>query len=276
MRNSEPQVQQDQALFHAAAHDKASGYERCCGLLGWCAFDYPSIINAYQAMKYPGVADFFRLPKLGASYYQSQVDPRVRPVIAPDFYWDFGRHTANGPGEHAAIFSNCERLELFVGGKRHAVLHPDRENFPNTPYPPFFANLKMDGDDKPELEIRGYMGNKMVLSRSFSSDPSHDQLWFMADDTELVGDGSDSTRLAFGVVDKYGAPRAFAGGTVTLKIEGPGQIIGANPFDLEENGGMAAVWIRTLPGQHGTIRVHARHSSLPSPKDVILHVEESA
>jgi beta-galactosidase len=276
MRNSAPEVQQDQALFHAVAHDKAAGYGRCCGLLGWCAFDYPSILNAYHAMKYPGVADFFRLPKLGASYYESQVDPKVRPVIAPDFYWDFGPQTPQGPGERAAIFSNCERLEVFVGGKRHSVLHPDRESFPNTPYPPFFANLKMVGDDKPELEIRGYVGDTMVLSRSFSSDPSHDKLWFMPDDTELHGDGSDSTRLAFGVVDKYGAPRAFAGGTVILKLEGPGIIVGTNPFDLEESGGMAAVWIRTLPGQHGTIRVHARHSSLPSPKDVIIQVKESA
>jgi beta-galactosidase len=275
-RNGSIEAQQDQALFHAEAHDKAAGYERCSGLVAWCAYDYPSLLNGLNAMKYPGIADIFRLPKLGASYYQSQVDPRVRPVIAPDFYWDFGHQTPQGPGERAAIFSNCERLELFVGGKRHAVLQPDRENFPNTAYPPFFANLKMDGDDRPELEIRGYLDGKMVLSRSFSSDPAHDRLWLMADDAELRGDGSDSTRLAFGVVDRYGAPRAFAGGTVTLKLEGPGTIVGTNPFDLTESGGMAAVWIRTQSGRQGVIRVHASHSSLPSPSPVTLRVVEDA
>jgi len=32
----------------------------------------------------------------------------MRLVIEPNFYWDFG------PGELAAIFSNCERLELSI------------------------------------------------------------------------------------------------------------------------------------------------------------------
>uniref|UniRef100_A0A7V5CT83 Glycoside hydrolase family 2 protein n=1 Tax=Acidobacterium capsulatum TaxID=33075 RepID=A0A7V5CT83_9BACT len=271
-RDATPEVQQDQALFHAAAHDKAAGYAGCAGLLGWCAFDYPSVLHAYDAMKYPGIADFFRLPKLGASYYESQVSPHVRPVIAPDFYWDFGERMPSGPGERAAIFSNCERLELLVNGKRRAVLHPDREGFPHTAYPPFFADLKMDGAEKPELEIRGYVGDAMVLSRSFSSDSQHDKLWLEADAAELFGDGSDSARLAFGVVDQYGAPRAFAGGTVKLEIEGPGEIAGDNPFDLSANGGMGAVWIRTLPGQHGAVRIRAVHSSLQVSPEVRLQI----
>lgn len=271
-RNGDPVVQQGQALFHAAAHDKAAGYASCSGLLGWCAFDYPSLINAYDAMKYPGIADFFRLPKLGAAFYESQVDPKVRPVIAPSFYWDFGPQTPSGPGDRAAIFSNCERLELFLNGKPHAVLHPDQAGFPHTRYPPFFVDLKIDGSEKPELEIRGYVMDRFVLSRSFSSDPAKDRLWFEAEATELHGDGSDSTRLAFGVVDKYGAPRPFAGGKVSLMIDGPGRIVGDHPFDLEAGGGMGAVWIHTLPNSHGIIRVRAGHSSLESPPEVTVRV----
>ncbi len=271
-RQSSPEVQQDQALFHAAAHDEAAGYGACSGLLGWCAFDYPSLRHACNAMKFAGIADIFRLPKLGASFYESQVDPHVRPVIAPDFYWDFGERMPNGPGRHAAIFSNCERLEVFVNGKLRATLPPDRASFPNTAYPPFFVDLDMDGSGKPEMVIRGYVKDAMVLSRSFSSDTSRDQLWFAADDGELHGDGSDSTRLAFGVVDKFGAPRAFAGGKVMLAIDGPGKIAGDNPFDLDANGGMGAVWIRTLPDKHGMIRVRAEHTSLPAPREVTVRV----
>lgn len=259
-RQSDPEVQQDQALFHAEAHDKAAGYPRCSGLLGWCAFDYPSLLHAYDAMKFAGVADFFRIPKLGAAYYESQIDPRVRPVIAPAFYWNFDERMPDGPGERAAIFSNCERLELFVGGSQYAVLHPDREGFPHTAYPPFFADLKMNGAGKPELEIRGYVRGKQVLSRLFSADCSHDRLWCEPDDRELCADGSDSTRIAFGVVDKYGSPRAFAGGKVKLMLDGPGMIVGDNPFDLDASGGMGAVWVRTLPGKDGMIRVHAEDS----------------
>lgn len=258
-----------QAIYHAQAHSRAADHPRIAGTIAWCAFDYASLMNAYNTVKCPGIADVFRIPKLGASFYLAQVDPAVRPVIEPNFYWDFGPQTPSGPGEHAAIFSNCERLAVSINGKAHAVLHPDREGFPHLKCPPFFADLKLDGAAHPELRIDGYVKNARVLSRSFSSDPSTDRLWLHAEDAALVGDGSDATRLLFAAVDKFGAPRAFAGGTVTLKIDGPAQIVGDNPFSLEESGGVGAVFVRTLSGRAGTVRIEARHSSLGSASATI-------
>jgi beta-galactosidase len=223
-------------------------------------------MNDYEAIKCPGVADVFRLPKLGAAFYLAQVEPSVRPVIEPNFYWDFGVQTPTGPGEHAAIFSNCERLEIFIDSKLQAKLDPDRANYANLEFPPFFADLKLDGaahpELRPELRIDGYVGNARVLSRSFSSDHAADRFWLHADDAELVSDGADSTRLAFAVVDKFGATRAFSGGEVALDLDGPGVIVGDNPFPLEANGGSGAVYIRTIAGRVGTIRITARHSTL--------------
>jgi len=265
--------QMDQAIFHAQAHDKTASQKRIAGAIAWCAFDYASLMNAHNGVKCPGVADIFRLPKLGASFYLAQVNPAVRPVIEPDFYWDFGQQTPFGPGEHAAVFSNCERLELLLDGKTHSTLHPDRTGYPNLKYPPFFADLKMDGRNRPELRINGYIGETSVLSRSFSADPSADRLWLHADDTELECDGADATRVAFAVVDKFGAPRAFGGGEVALRIDGPGFIVGDNPFSLAENGEAGAVYVRTLSGRSGQIRVEAKHTTFPSAK-VEIHVRE--
>lgn len=256
--------QTDQALFHAQAHDRVASHRRIAGAIAWCAFDYASLLNAYNAVKCPGIADVFRIPKLGASFYLAQVDPKVRPVIEPNFYWDFGPQTPSGPGEHAAIFSNCERLEVSIDGKPHATLHPDRAGFPNLKYPPFFADLQIDGSSHPELRIDGYAGDKRVLSRSFSSGSSSDRLWLHAEDAELTSDGSDATRLRFAAVDKYGAQRPFAGGEVSLKLDGPGMIVGDNPFALRDNGGAGAVYVRTLAGRAGRIRVEARHAILGS------------
>ena len=42
---------------------------RICGVIAWCAFDYASLVNSYNTVKTPGVADVFRIPKLGASFY---------------------------------------------------------------------------------------------------------------------------------------------------------------------------------------------------------------
>jgi beta-galactosidase len=257
-------LQQNQALWHAEAHSKAADKSLICGVIAWCAFDYGSLINSYNGVKCPGVADIFRIPKLGASFYQAQGDPKAGPVIMPNFYWDFGAQTPNGPGKNAAIFSNCDRLELFINGKKHATLHPHSKNNPHLKHPPFFADLELKGAGNPELRIDGYVGNKLALSKSYSFDTSEDLLYLKADDTELIGDGSDATRLEFRVADKFDEARLFGGGEVVFRIEGPGVIVGDNPFVLEPSGGVGAVWIKTLPDSSGEITVEATHSSLGS------------
>jgi beta-galactosidase len=261
-RAGDAALQRAQALRHAQAHDRAAANPRSCGVIAWCGFDYASLINPFNGVKCPGIADVFRIPKLGASFYLAQVSPKVRPVIQPNFYWDFGPQTPRGPGKRAVIFSNCERLELFIDGHQHATLHPDKAGFPHIEHSPFFADLELDGSAFPELRIDGYANGRLILSRSFSSDPAHDRFVLQADDAELTADGSDATRLVFKVVDKYGADRAFAGGAVSFELSGAGVIVGDNPFIIGESGGVGAVWLRTLPDKPGQITAKAVHSAL--------------
>src|SRR5262249_49410701 len=138
----------------------------------------------------------------------------------------------------------------------------DVTNFPHLKHAPFFTDLEFDGAARPELRIDGYVGERQVLSRSFSSDPSTDQFFLAADDAELISDGAAATRVGFKVIDKYGAERAFAGGEVRFEIDGPGVFVGDNPFSLANSGGVGAIWIRTIPNGPGRIRVSAKHSAL--------------
>ena len=261
--------QTSQALYHAQAHGRTADHPAIAGAIAWCAFDYASLMNSWNAVKCPGIADVFRFPKLGASFYLAQVLPSARPVIEPNFYWDFGPQTPTGPGSRAVIFSNCDRLELFLNNKPLPPLRPDRAGFPNLAYPPFIADLRLNfpaapelsPGNHPELRIDGYIGSNRVLSRYFSSNPATDRFWLHADDVALNADGSDMTRLAFAVVDKFGTPRAFATGTVALQLHGPGEIVGDNPFQLTETGGVGAVYVRTVSGASGIIRIDAWHSS---------------
>ena len=261
-RAGDPFLQAKQAIYHAQAHDQAAKNKRNAGVIAWCALEYGSPMNSANGIKCPGVVDFFRIPKLGAVFYQSQISPQIRPVIQPDFYWDFGAQSPHGPGRNAAIFSNCERLDIFVNGALHTTSLPQREKFPHLPYPPFFADLELAGADRSELRLDGYVGGKLVLSRSFSADESHDQFCLRVDDAELIGDGADATRLVFGRVDKHGSVRPFLAGEVSFELSGPGILVGDNPFALAEAGGMAAVWIKTQPNSSGRILIRATHSSL--------------
>jgi beta-galactosidase len=255
-------LQTQQALFHAQAHDRAASFPQCAGAIAWCAFDYASLMNDYAGVKCPGIADIFRIPKLGASFYRSQVEPKKKPVIEPNFYWDFGPATPNGPGSHVSIFSNCDRLVLHIDGREHAVVHPDTRAFPHLKYPPFFADLELAGSSRPELRIDGYLEDQCVLSRSFSSDPFADRLSLKVDDAELVADGSDATRLSFQVTDKFGAARPLAQGEIHFHIQGPGAIVGDDTFPLKDSGGAGAVWIKGTPGATGQIEIEATHRSL--------------
>lgn len=271
-RAGDIRMQEEQAIWHAQAHSRAGSNPRISGLIGWCAFDYESLLNSFNTVKCPGVSDIFRIPKIGASFYQAQVSPSVRPVIKPNFYWDFGARTPSGPGMHVAIFSNCDSLQLFVAGKHHATLHPDAANFPNIKYPPFFADLKFDVSTHPELRIDGYVGDRLALSQSYSSDPSQDKFVLIADDDKIIGDGTDAVRVVLEVVDKFGSPRLLAGGDVNFELEGPGEMLGDNPFRLADSGGVGAVWVKAKPNSSGRITLSATHSFYGT-KSVTMNVK---
>jgi beta-galactosidase len=257
-------VQQGQASAHGQVHNIAASDDRYCGLLAWAGFDYPSGNgNEYQGVKYVGVVDLFRVPKPGAAIYQAQVDPRVTPVIAPAFYWDFGPASPVTSLPSAMICANLDRLEVYVGGRHFATATPDTTDYGHLAYPPSFVDFSaVDGSSLPDLRIDGYLGSTRVASRSFSADPSGDALWLAADDAAIDGDGVDATRLAFRAVDRHGAPRPYVGGQVTLDIAGPAVLIGDNPFDFAAAGGVGAVWVRSLPGSTSVVRVTASHPTL--------------
>jgi beta-galactosidase len=258
-------VQQRQCVEHALAHAQAAADDRYAGVVGWAAFDYPSRHGTvYEALKWSGVADVFRVPKPGAAIYQSQVDPAVRPVLAPAFHWDFGPGSpAEGPGPDAMICSNCDRLEIYLDDAHHATAHPDRERFGRLDHPPSFVDLTVPGGTRPELRVDGYVGDRLVVSRRFGGDRAGDTLSLVADDAELVGDGRDATRVVFRVVDAHGAPRPYVSGDVELTLTGPGALVGDRPFPLGDNGGVGAVWVRTTPGGGGDIHLTARLAGYP-------------
>jgi beta-galactosidase len=257
-------VQQGQATAHATVHNISFSDDRYCGLLAWCGFDYPSGNgNQYQGVKYPGVVDLFRVPKPGAAIYQAQVDPAVAPIIAPAFYWDFGPTSPVTSLPTAMICANLDSLKVYVGRKLLATVTPDTTDHGNLPYPPSFVDFSaVDGSALPELRIDGYLAGRKVASRRFDADPSHDRLELTADDTVIDADGTDATRVAFRAVDRYGNARPYVDGLVTLSIRGPAVLVGDNPLDFGATGGTGAVWIRSLPGSPGVVRVRASHPAL--------------
>jgi len=252
-----------QAALHGEAQSLARSEPSYSGMLAWAAFDYASPEGLDpESVKWAGVADGFRVPKPGAAIYQSQVDPGVRPVIVPVFFWGLAGIFPI-PAPTAMIASNCERLEIFINGAHVTTGRPATGTPPygHLAYPPFLVHLPARlPRGMPELMIEGYVGSQQVTELRMSSNPADDSLAMSVDDATIVADGSDATRAVFRAVDQYGNLRRYLAGEVTLTLTGPATLIGDNPFAFGDYGGLGAVWIRSLAGQTGTITLAA---SLP-------------
>ena len=250
---------------HARVHDMLGARDDFAGGIGWCAFDYNTHADfgSGDRICYHGVSDIFRIPKPAAGFYRSQCDPAEEVVLEPAFHWSIGDKSEGGGLGTGLICSNCEELKLYIGGELRAEIRPDRERYPSLPHPPFTTDqlTGLWGQVWSDLRIDGYIGGQKVVSKSMSARGVDREFLLELDDLQLEGDGIDATRAVFRVTDEFGAIKPFATGAVTLAIEGPGEIIGENPFAL--TGGVGAVWVRTTQDT-GTIRLVATHPVLGS------------
>lgn len=267
----------EHAMRHARVHNQLGSDKAYAGGIGWCAFDYNTHSNFCSGDRicYHGVSDIFRIPKPAAGVYKSQCDPGEEIVLEPAFDW--ARGDRNESFNVAMICSNCEHLKIYIGDRLVADVDPDRQNFPNLPHPPFVTNLR-EGIRRGwgDLKIDGYIGGKVAITKMLSGQGVDRELIVKPDDHELLGDGIDATRVVLRVTDEYGGARPFANAAITMTIDGPGEIIGDNPFSLF--GGVGAVWIKTKQAA-GTIRLNAKHPFLgtktveikvkPAPAEVL-------
>jgi beta-galactosidase len=265
----------EHGLRHARVHNQIGSNDQYAGGIGWCAFDYNTHGNfgSGDRICYHGVSDIFRIAKPAAGFYKSQCDPREEVVIESGFNWSSGdRSGAGGPGR-VPIWSNCERLKVYLDGKLRSELLPDAKTYAHLSHPPFFADMSgLPLNPWGDLKIEGYIGDKLALTKTYSGRGVDAQLHLDPDDTELDGDGIDATRLILRVTDEYGEARQFSSGAVALSIDGPGEIVGENPFALV--GGVGAVWIKSKEGA-GTVTVTGRHAVLGS-KSLTISVRQVA
>lgn len=249
----------EHALRHARIHDQLASDARYAGGLGWCAFDYNTHgdFGSGDRICYHGVADIFREPKRAAGFYRSQCPPSEEIVVEPAIHWSPSDQA--GGMMRLVVCSNCEQLKIFVADKLVREGGPDRKQFPHLTWPPFVFEMFDVVESWGDLRIEGYIGNQRVIVRQYAGDGVDKQWMLAADATSLIADGADCTRLAFRVTDQFGNVRPLANEPIMLTLEGPGEIIGDNPFVLV--GGVGAVWIRAGE-QPGTIRIKGTHPRL--------------
>lgn len=249
----------EHTLRHARIHNQLASNPQYAGGIGWCAFDYNTHgdFGSGDRICYHGVTDIFREPKPAAGFYKSQCDPAEEVVLEPAFHWARGDESVGF--SQAVVCSNCDHLKFYIDDKLVTEADPDRGEFAHLRYAPFSTQLGELFHRWGDLRIEGYIQGKKVVSRTYSGKGVDQKFWLVPDDTSLLADGADSTRVVFRVTDEFGAIRPFADDPIRFELEGPAEIIGDNPFALV--GGTGAIWIRAQE-QPGMVRLTATHPRL--------------
>jgi beta-galactosidase len=264
--------QREHTLRHARIHNQLASDPQYAGGIGWCAFDYNTHANfgAGDRICYHGVTDIFRESKPAAGFYKSQCDPAEEIVLEPAFHW--ARSDESVGFTDAVVCSNCDHLKFFMRSSNSpdnswqlvAEVDPDRKQFEHLTYPPFTLKTS-DADMKKlpfpwgDLRIDGFIKGQQVISKSLSGSGVDRKFMLLPDDTSLVADGADTTRVVLRVTDEFGAIRTYANDPVVFTLDGPATLIGDNPFALI--GGTGAVWLRAQE-RAGTVRLTAKHPRL--------------
>jgi len=264
--------QREHTIRHARVHNQLASDPQYAGGIGWCAFDYNTHANfgAGDRICYHGVTDIFRESKPAAGFYKSQCDPAEEIVLEPAFHW--ARSDESVGFTEALVCSNCDHLKFYLRSSNSpenqwqlvAEIDPDRERFEHLPYPPFALKMSQIDEKKlpfpwGDLRIDGFLKGQQVISKSLSGAGVDKKFALLPDDTALVADGADTTRVVFRVTDEFGAIRNLANDPIVFALEGPATLIGDNPFALI--GGTGAVWLRAKE-QSGTVRLTAKHPRL--------------
>jgi beta-galactosidase len=253
---------QEHFIRHARIHDQLASNPQYAGGIGWCAFDYSTHarFGSGDRICYHGVMDIFRTPKPAAYLYKSMCDPAEEVVLEPVFHWAPDDEQINFTTGMFA--SNCDHIKIF--GRQNVTedwrplleADPDRKQFPHLPYAPYTTPLGRRQHGWGDIRIDGFIQGKQVISRTLSGSGVDHAFRLVPDDTMLIADGADTTRVVLRVEDEFGNIRPFAADAISFELTGPATMIGDNPFGLI--GGTGAIWLRA--GQHaGKVTLTAKH-----------------
>jgi beta-galactosidase len=148
------------------------------------------------------------------------------------------------------VASNSLEIELLVNGKSLGRAKPTE--FPHVPHPLFL--FKMDAYVPGELEARAWIEGKVVATDVVRTPGGARRCVLRAEDTELIGDGADITRVVATAVDEQGTPVPSEDRRISIELSN-GNFIGENPIHLE--GGRIAFYVQSRAGITLPITVRA-------------------
>jgi hypothetical protein len=122
------------------------------------------------------------------------------------------------------------------------------------------------------LEARAYSGGKVVATEVVRTPGSPRRLVLHADDTDLIGDGADMTRVVAVAVDEQGTPVPNEDRRICVEVS-HGKFLGENPIHLED--GRIAFYVQSREGHTMPITVRATAEGLDPSEPLLINVRSA-
>ena len=261
----------------------------------WTGFDYLGEPTPYYTewparSSYFGIVDTAGLPKSRYYLYKSLWSRDKVLFIVP--HWNFDGHEGETIPVH--IFTNYDRVELFVNGSSMGVREKKRDTAPlgeERIYDDLrdirrcrilFDNVTYTPGELVAV-ARGENGEELARTRVKTSGKPY-AIKLEPERKSIVADGEDACFVRAYVVDRYGYPCPRASVALRFHTEGAGTLYATDNGDPRDtngyfhperktlNGACVAV-IRSLAGQTGNIDIYADAEGLVSAAATVFATE---
>ncbi len=239
----EKRMLQQAMNFQEAHNDNRS--TRAVGDGLWVMYDYNRGYD--NTLEASGVMDIFRLPKFSYYFFQSQRDVDQTsanglavPMVYIANYWN--ENTLNSARE-VRVFSNCEKIKLYLNDQLLAVQDADTGRFTNNlTYPPF--TFKIDRFTPGKLQAVGMIGEKELAEHTINTPgkPQQIEISFDLGGKKISADGADVIFVYAKIVDASGTVVPNITIPVEFNLKGSAELLGSNPINAE--GGIATILLR--------------------------------
>jgi hypothetical protein len=214
--------------------------------LGWFSADglwqFTDSAGYLSTTTKSGALDYYRLPKFGYYFFQSQRDATlsIPGVSTGPMVYIANTRRPDSPTA-LRVFSNCQQVSLYTNGVLFGTRSPDTASYPNLPHPPFTFNLTTAVNGP--IRADGLTNGAVACSTTRLVPGAPAQIALTPEGLDpLWADGGDARLIFVSVLDANGQVVPTATNTVNLSVSGHGKILG--PTAIAMKGGQLATWLQ--------------------------------
>jgi len=190
-----------------------------CGEFRWTGFDYIGECYGWPAKSWNfGVIDLCGFPKDTYYFYRSQWTDEPMVHVLPHWTWP----GLDGVAIPVIVYSNCERVELFLDGESLGVQEADVEAM----------QLRWDVEYRPGvLKAVGYRGDAAAAACVHATASAPAAIKLACDENTIRADRTGIAHVTVTIVDAEGRLVPHAAHNITIEIDGPAGLIGLENGD---------------------------------------------